>query len=115
MAERKYQRRSPLHPVRWQGAQWAVTAYGIESRDGSYTISKDRLSDPYWLDHMSEKEWVDIGDFAEALADRTRQAWVSPRTRAHLPTSIIATMSSLTTTVLRRARRSSDDRLARRR
>jgi len=49
---------SKFSPILWQGSQRAVTAYGIEARDGSYTISKDRLSDPYWLS---------LADFAEAL------------------------------------------------
>lgn len=33
---------------------------------GSYAITKHQLDDPYWIDHMADKEWVDIEDFAEA-------------------------------------------------
>ena len=47
-------------PIFWTGRQWAVTGHGIEARDGTYTIAKNRVweeSDGYgWVDHMSEKE-----------------------------------------------------------
>jgi hypothetical protein len=62
-----------LHRIRWQGRQWAVTSYGIEARDGTYPIAKDRLwhnedtRQGGWICHMAEKNWVDIFDFAEAL------------------------------------------------
>ncbi len=46
----------PLHPILWHGRQWAVTTFGIEARDGTYAISKDRLDDPYWPTHMAEKD-----------------------------------------------------------
>ena len=58
-------------PIYWQGRQWAVTAYGVECRDGTYWIEADRIweeEDRYgWVRHMGEKEWVDLPDFAEAL------------------------------------------------
>jgi hypothetical protein len=63
-----------LHPILWQGRQWAVTHYGVECRDGTYVIEKDDLrkgSDdgrPSWEDHMAEKNWVDLADFATAMA-----------------------------------------------
>lgn len=64
-----------LHPVLWQGEQWAVTEYGIERRDGRYAISADRLlklrpgTTLYdWPLHMREKEWVDMEDFQRAFA-----------------------------------------------
>jgi hypothetical protein len=53
--------------ILWQGRQWLVTTYGIEAKDCSYSIARHRLDDPYWLDHMTEKEWVDVDDFAAAL------------------------------------------------
>jgi hypothetical protein len=62
-----------LHRIIWQGRQWSVTIYGIEKRDGLYPIAKDRLWNNEdtrqggWIFHMSEKGWVDIFDFAEAL------------------------------------------------
>jgi hypothetical protein len=58
-------------PIYWQGQQWAVTGYGVESRDGRYTVSRLNLWDDEfrhsWLRHMAEKNWVDLADFAEAL------------------------------------------------
>ena len=59
------------HPVHWTGKQWAVTAHGIEARDGRYSIAGQRAWEETlghgWIEHMSEKDWVDLHDFAEAL------------------------------------------------
>ena len=58
--------------VWWQGVQWAVTERGIECRDGCYYIAKDRLLEGWrervhcWPEHLAEKAWVDIDDFATA-------------------------------------------------
>ena len=62
-----------LSPIFWQGRQWAVTEAGIEQRDGTYFIEKDRLNETRpdgtidWLAHMGEKEWLDREDFATAF------------------------------------------------
>jgi hypothetical protein len=56
MADKNYTRLrgQRLSPILWQGGQWAVTAYGIEARDGSYTISKDRLG--YHREHPRHED-----------------------------------------------------------
>jgi hypothetical protein len=60
-------------PIYWQGRQWTVTSFGVECRDGLYNFGNHRLwEDEFsswggWITHMSEKEWVDLPDFAEAL------------------------------------------------
>jgi hypothetical protein len=58
-------------PVFWTGRQWAVTKFGIEARDGKYPIAGSRAWEDSnghgWLEHMAEKDWVDIHDFTEAL------------------------------------------------
>jgi len=58
-------------PIYWKGRQWAVTSYGIEARDGKYHIEGKRVWEDSnghgWVDHMEEKEWVDLPDFVEAL------------------------------------------------
>ena len=58
-------------PIYWQGRQWSVTAYGIECRDGTYVIEKERIwenEERYgWVMHLRSKEWCDLEDFAEAL------------------------------------------------
>jgi hypothetical protein len=60
-----------LSKVLWQGQQWACTAYGVEQRDGTYQVQKNRLwkdEGTYgWVQHMAEKPWCDLADFAEAL------------------------------------------------
>src|SRR5260370_36187098 len=59
-----------LSKVLWLGHQWAVTSFGIEARDGTYTIAKDRLWENEdlhgWVRHMAGKCWVDVQDFSEA-------------------------------------------------
>jgi hypothetical protein len=70
-----------LHPILWQGREWAVTTYGVERRDGSYPIEASRLCKdhdggavaedgtpvPYTLiGHIGEKGW-DLADFATAF------------------------------------------------
>ena len=58
-------------PIYWKGRQWAVTSYGIEARDGKYPIKGERVWEDNeghgWVEHMAEKEWVDLSDFVEAL------------------------------------------------
>jgi hypothetical protein len=61
-----------LHKIYWQGRQWAVTAYGIERRDGTYAIEAQRLSESIdskitWLWHMAQKDDVDLEDFRTAF------------------------------------------------
>jgi hypothetical protein len=59
-----------LSEIWWQGRQWAVTSYGLESRNGRYVIERDRLlqdADTYgWVAHVGKKSWVDTDDFATA-------------------------------------------------
>lgn len=60
-----------LSKILWKGRQWATTKYGVECRDGCYAIQRSRLWEDdeqhSWIMHMSEKDWVDLDDFAEAL------------------------------------------------
>jgi hypothetical protein len=59
-------------PALWIGRQWAVTSYGVEARDGTYAIEKERLWEEMttwpWEKHMVMKDWVDIEDFRHAMA-----------------------------------------------
>lgn len=68
-------------PVYWTGHQWAVTSHGIEARDGRYAIAGQRVWEETqghgWIEHMSEKDWTDIRDFAEALRI-ARARWPKP-------------------------------------
>lgn len=58
-------------PIYWQGRQWAVTPYGVECRTGDYAIEAGQIGRDEgsfgWVQHMAEKDWVDLPDFAEAL------------------------------------------------
>src|SRR5262245_5711961 len=60
-----------LSKIHWQGRQWAVTRFGVECRDGTYAIERERVWEDEecggWILHMAEKDWVDLEDFAEAL------------------------------------------------
>ena len=54
--------------VIWQGRQWRVLRDGsVETIDRRYSIGRDRLFEPFWFDHLAEKDWTDLEDFAEAL------------------------------------------------
>ncbi len=78
-------RGEPLRePIYWTGRQWAVTAFGIEARNGVYPIPKRRLWDEEgdfgWVQQLAAKPWIDLEDFAEALRlARARYAPVNPR------------------------------------
>lgn len=55
----------------WVGSQWAVTAYGVERRDGTYAIEASRLREDLaegrsWVLHVGMKGWADPDDFATA-------------------------------------------------
>jgi hypothetical protein len=58
-------------PIYWEGRQWAVTSAGIEKRDGTYFVDAARLWEEEnvhgWVMHMSEKNWIDLQDFVNAL------------------------------------------------
>ena len=55
----------PLHPIWWRGKQWAVTEYGVEALDGTYSFEAKRLTENIenwgWPAHVREKDWVDRG------------------------------------------------------
>src|SRR4051812_38096408 len=58
-----------LDKIWWQGRQWAVTEFGLEARDGTYTIKADRLAENIehaWPVHVCAKNWVDRDDFRTA-------------------------------------------------
>jgi hypothetical protein len=59
-----------LSEVWWQGRQWAVTAYGLECRDGTYVLDTKQLVDNAavhsCIEHVGEKTWCDVDDFATA-------------------------------------------------
>lgn len=64
-----------LHEIWWRGRQWAVTSYGVECLDGSYSFEATRLAEGLhgsgpveasWCVHMAENGWVDVDDFATA-------------------------------------------------
>jgi hypothetical protein len=78
-------------PIFWQGRQWAVTSYGVERRDGTYCVKKDRLWENdevhSWVHHMAEKNWVDLPDFAEALRV-ARRHFAEPRKPGAGPTEV---------------------------
>jgi hypothetical protein len=60
-----------LSKILYRNNQWAVTTFGIECLDGTYAIKKDAIKTTHpnysWQKHMSGKEWVEIGEFVDAL------------------------------------------------
>ena len=46
---------------------WAVTELGLDHvGNPTYEIDANRLMEPHWLQHMSAKRWVNMGDFTKA-------------------------------------------------
>lgn len=61
-------RGEPLsEPIYWTGEQWALTAYGVEARDGTYAIPYERVDEPDWLTHMRAKPWVNAQEFSHVM------------------------------------------------
>lgn len=67
--------RNLSEPIWWEGRQWAVTAFGIERRDGTYAVDASALGEvrksppgdvANWLVHMWMKSGVDLDDFIKA-------------------------------------------------
>jgi len=61
-------------PIFWIGHKWAVTAFGIEHRDGTYPIAKERLweEEPQysWKRHIrdsKDNDWANWWDFDQAF------------------------------------------------
>src|SRR5215469_15375211 len=53
-----------LSKIYWKGRQWAATKFGVQCRDGSYSIDRRRVWEDEerggWVMHMAEKDWVDL-------------------------------------------------------
>lgn len=56
-----------VSPIIARFGTWAVTTFGIESLEHPYKIDLGRANEGDWADHMSEKTWVCMADFAPAL------------------------------------------------
>lgn len=54
-------------PIITQFGTWAVTEYGVECLVDMYPIGKERLHEPGWVEHLSNKVWVVRADFKAAL------------------------------------------------
>jgi hypothetical protein len=66
-------------PIYYEGVQWAVTRCGLENVRGPirYDVSWDELRSrglQHWLDHLSEKTWVDVEDLNQAFKHLKRRA-----------------------------------------
>ncbi|ACA17299.1 hypothetical protein M446_2877 [Methylobacterium sp. 4-46] len=73
---------SLTEPVYWQGRQWAVTGYGIETLDGMYHVAAAEVgavgdAPPRWLDALWRRYGTDRDDLSAALAV-ARQVFACP-------------------------------------
>ncbi|WP_419951658.1 hypothetical protein [Methylobacterium sp.] len=69
-------------PVHWQGRQWAVTGFGIESLDGMYHVQASEIWDengrpPGWLESLYRRYGTDRDDLRTALKV-ARSLWSPP-------------------------------------
>jgi len=100
----------------WQGRQWAVTSYGVECRDGTYCVEKDRLwendEDHSWVHHMAEKGWVRPARLRGGVAHRpptfcrTPEARVLGPRRSAMSFTDAGSATRLSTSTTSNARRS---------
>jgi hypothetical protein len=63
----------------WTGSQWKVTGAGVDTLDNKYFFEKYRVHEEEpegytWERHMEEKNWVDMGDFRNAMTF-ARKKW----------------------------------------
>lgn len=56
-----------LPPILFRFGDWVVSPEGVDCLTQEYTVTKERLSENDWIRHMSEKTWVNIDDFRQAL------------------------------------------------
>ncbi len=56
-----------LPPILYRKGEWVLTAEGIDSLLNPYFIEAARFGELDWLEHMEEKNWVNIRDFACVL------------------------------------------------
>jgi hypothetical protein len=59
--------RMDIHQKVMWFCNWVVTLYGVESLTQHYFIHYKQLHYDNWIDHMKEKSWVKIDEFAQAL------------------------------------------------
>jgi hypothetical protein len=57
----------------WQGSTWAVTAYGLERRDGTFPLARDQLLQDFNTNHSlllcvarKRRSWSDPDEFTTA-------------------------------------------------
>ena len=61
-------RRFDVSPVIKRYGTWAVTTWGVECLSTYYPIAMSRINELDWLDHMEDKNWTNMTDFAGALS-----------------------------------------------
>ncbi|EJL7832921.1 TPA: hypothetical protein I7765_21465 [Vibrio vulnificus] len=49
--------------ILFQQGVWVVTDFGIECEYTGYPISKERLYETDWVEHVGQKTWVVKSDF----------------------------------------------------
>ena len=94
-----------LHPVLWQGKQWAITSYGLERRNGCYAISLDDLYRRplwQWARHLESKAWVDPEDLADAL-EALELLYVPPGVRTDVQAPFCTTADEVEAIALKAA------------
>ncbi|MFH1882801.1 MAG: hypothetical protein ABIL62_08845 [Planctomycetota bacterium] len=57
-----------LPPIFMRYGDWVITPEGLDCLTIDYTVEKDRLNEPDWINHMSAKSWVNMDDFRRALS-----------------------------------------------
>jgi hypothetical protein len=67
-------RRFDVAPILQHYGTWAVTEDGIECLVADYHVARDRIHEPDWVRHLSEKIWAVRDDIERAFKD-ARERW----------------------------------------
>lgn len=61
--------------VEMPNMKWIITNQGLESLEHTYSIDREQLWEHDWAEHMSEKTWVDMPLFRQALEEAKQVFW----------------------------------------
>lgn len=59
-------------PILYRAGVWVVTEFGVECLILPYPIAKERLNTQDWVEHVSDKTWVNRADFQSAFNEAKR-------------------------------------------
>lgn len=59
--------------MKYKSKYWDVTEGGLEHKENGYFIATERLTEPNWIAHLTEKTWLDMNDFIPTYFQRLNE------------------------------------------